>query len=268
MSAHPADPVLVPLSANTPPYRIDDPSPGGHYVRIRKAGPDVLVLVPPGDDASGFRDTLIAELRAHSVRGIDTRRYDWLLYGLLFVLVPLMLLTLLVCLSLNLVPSLAGSSLGTTAPAVVMALMLGYGALVLMPRVGLAHVLTSAQYPRDPEHALREISESGIRYLTEDDLDDGTASMDSLRHDVLTSPATVRAEEWAALWVLAARDELYGSALVTTRKLAQIRLEETIQDRAREFSAEMQVSLDDLESMLDPSPPTSPGENHEREAAA
>lgn len=268
MSTRAPDTVLVPLSSNAPPYRIDDVATGDHYVRIRKVGPDVLALVPPGDDAAGFRDTLVAELRAYSLRDIATLRYDRLLYALLFVAVPMVGMALLVCLSLDVFTVLRGSVLERTAQPIVIAALVGYGALVLLPKVGLAHTLTSARYPSDPEYALREMPESGIRYLTEDDLRDGSAAMDALRHDVLGDPGSVRAEEWAALWVLAARDQLYGSALVTTRKLAQIRLEEIIAHRSREFSAEMQVSLEDLENTPSQPPPTSPGEDHEREAAA
>ncbi|WP_341855865.1 hypothetical protein [Brachybacterium sp. GPGPB12] len=248
MNTRAPDTVLVPLSSNAPPYRIDDVSTGDHYVRIRKVGPDVLALVPPGDDAAGFRDTLVAEPRAYSLRDIATRA------------------TTACCTRRSSSPSrwsgwrcwcacrwtssrcFGGPSWRRPPSRSSWPHWWPTARWCSLPKVGLAHTLTSARYPADPEYAAREMSESGIRYLTEDDLRDGSAAMDALRHDVLGDPRSVRAEEWAVLWVLAARDELYGSALVTTRKLAQIRLEEIIARRSREFSAEMQVSLEDLEN--------------------
>src|SRR5690625_7551736 len=70
---------------------------------------------------------------------------------------------------------------------------------MLIPRHGLVDQVTSVPYPRDPEDALGEMEESGIRYLREDDLRGDTA-MEALRHDVLARPGSVNPEEWAALW--------------------------------------------------------------------
>ncbi|WP_263310028.1 hypothetical protein [Brachybacterium atlanticum] len=73
------DTIHVPLSTNSPPYRIDRAAGGDCFVRIHRRGPDLLVLVPPGDGAREFRCRLIAELRAYSVRSVVTRRRGRLL---------------------------------------------------------------------------------------------------------------------------------------------------------------------------------------------
>src|SRR5699024_6314262 len=119
--------------------------------------------------------------------------------------------------------------------------------------------VTSVPYPRDREDALGEMEESGIRYLRVDELR-GDSAVVSLRHDVLASPGPVNPEEWAAMWALAARDELYASALVSVRDLARLRLAEATRSGARGFSAQMQVAIEGFESALTQPPPTSSGE--------
>src|SRR5699024_10297625 len=81
MSTLGLDTIRVPLASNTPPYRIDEVGEHDCYVRIRRPGPDLLALVPPGDCATGFRTRLISELQAHASRQIATRRLDGLRRG-------------------------------------------------------------------------------------------------------------------------------------------------------------------------------------------
>src|SRR5699024_8674012 len=148
-----------------------------------------------------------------------------------------------------------------STPIVMLALLLGYVVVMLIPRHGLVDQVTSVPYPRDPEDALGEMEESGIRYLREDDLRGDTA-MEALRHDVLARPGSVNPEEWAALWALAARDELYASGLVSVRDSARLRLAEATRSGARGFSAQMQVAIEGFESALTQPPPTSSGEEY------
>ncbi|MFI8776554.1 hypothetical protein ACIGH6_05620 [Brachybacterium paraconglomeratum] len=77
------DTIHVPLSTNSPPYRLDEAAAGDCCVRIRRRSADLLVLVPPGDGAPEFRCRLIAELRAYSVRSVVTRRRGRLLAKIL-----------------------------------------------------------------------------------------------------------------------------------------------------------------------------------------
>lgn len=126
---------------------------------------------------------------------------------------------------------------------------------MLLPRFDLA-VLVTATYPADPLDALRNIPDSGLRYLAADELSGGPA-MDVLRRTLLHSPSSIRPEERSAYWILAARDEHYASALSATRQLAQLRFQESVRARAREFSIEMQVALVELESEGTLAPPTS-----------
>lgn len=203
MTSPHCDQIHVPLSPNTPPYRIDLSSNGDCCVRIRRRGPDLLVLVPPGDVAPEFRSRVIAELRAYAVRNISPRRFGQLVFGLFH---PGLRLT--------------------------------------------------ASYPVDPAAALRDMPASGLRYLMTDELRGGPA-VEALRRTLLDSPAALRPEERSALWVLAARDEFYASALSATRRLAELRFQETVRSRARGFSVEMQVALDELESEGTLTPPTS-----------
>lgn len=197
------DAILVPLSSSSPPYRIDDAAVGDCCVRIRRRGPDLLVLVPPGDGAPEFRSRLIAELQAYAVRNISPRRFGQVLFGLLH------------------------------------------------PGLRLA-----ASYPVDPAVALRDMPDSGLRCLFPGELSGGPA-MEALRQTLLDSPSSIRPEERSALWILTARDEHYASALSATHRLAQLRFQETLRAHAREFSIEMQVALDDLESASGVAPPTS-----------
>jgi len=206
MTSPGSDTIHVPLSANFPPYRIDESGNGDCCVRIRRGGPDLLVLVPPGDGAPEFRSQLIAELQAYSVRSIVSRSFGGLLS-------------------------------------------------MLLPRFGLA-VLVTATYPADPLDALRDIPDSGLRYLTADELSGGPA-MEALRRTVMDSSSSIRPEERSALWVLAARDEFYPSAWSVVHRLAELQFNETVRACAREFSVEMQVTLDELESEGMLAPPTS-----------
>jgi|GEM_PF-5442624 len=261
MSTLGLDTIRVPLASNTPPYRIDEVGEHDCYVRIRRPGPDLLALVPPGDCATGFRTRLISELQAHASRQIATRRLDGLLIALLFVAIPLLLVSACIAAAAGITPFPAGSVLARSTPIVMLALLLGYVVVMLIPRHGLVDQVTSVPYPRDPEDALGEMEESGIRYLREDDLRGDTA-MEALRHDVLARPGSVNPEEWAALWALAARDELYASALVSVRDLARLRLAEATRSGARGFSAQMQVAIEGFESALTQPPPTSSGEEY------
>lgn len=197
------DAIHLPLSSNSPPYRIDDVAGGDCCVRVRTRGSDLLVLVPPGDRAPEFRSLLIAELQAYSVRSIVTRSFGRLLFG------------------------------------------------IIRPGLQLA-----ASSPVDPAVALRDMPDSGLRCLFADELSGGPA-MEALRRTLLDSPSSLRPEERSALWILAARDEYYASALSAVRRLAELRFDESIRARAREFSIEMQVALDDLESAAGMAPPTS-----------
>lgn len=197
------DDIHVPISLNSPPYRIDDVFDGDCCIRIHRRGSDLLVLVPPGDGAREFRCRLIAELRAYSVRSVVTRRRGRLL------------------------------------------------ARILRPSL-----LLSATYPSDPVDALRDQPDTSFRFLTTDELSGGPA-MDALRRTLLDSPREIRPEERSALWVLAAHDAFYPSALSTVRRLAELRFVETVESRAREFAVEMQVTLDELESEGMGAPPTS-----------
>lgn len=197
------DAIHVPLSSNSPPYQIDDAAGGDCCVRIRRRGPELLVLVPPGDRAPEFRSRLIAELQAYSVRSIETRRFGRLLVG------------------------------------------------IIRPGLKLA-----ASYPADPVDALRDMPASALRFLTADEFGGGPA-MGALRRILLDSPGLIRPEERSALWILSARDEYYASALSAVRRLAELRFDESIRARAREFSIEMQVALDELESGAGMAPPTS-----------
>lgn len=197
------DAIHVPLSSNSPPYRIDESGNGDCCVCIRRRVADLLVLVPPGDRAPEFRSRLIAELQAFSVRSIETRRFGRLLFGL------------------------------------------------LRPGLQLA-----ATYPADPVDALRDMPTSALRYLSADELSGGPA-MEALRRTLLDSPSSIRSEERSALWILAARDEYYASALSAVRRFAELRFDESIRARAREFSVEMQVAFDELESATGMVPPTS-----------
>src|SRR5699024_7467110 len=118
---------------------------------------------------------------------------------------------------------------------------------------------TTVAYPRDPEDALRGRDGAGLRYLSIDELR-GDAAMEALRHDVLARPGSLHPEEWAALWALAARDDLYPSALVSIRELAWLRLEESMTAGARGFAAQMQVASEAFECAQAQVPPASPGE--------
>lgn len=260
MSTSGTDTVSVPLSSNQPPYRVDDVSDSDCYVRIRRPGSDVLVLVPPGDDAAGTLSILLTELKAYATRNIATRRYDNLLFALLFVVVPLLLLATLGLTAAGPFGFPDGSVLHRAMPILMLAVLVSYLLIAVAPRVGLLHALTTVEYPKDPLVALRDMPETGIRYLTEGDFRDD-AALEALRHDVLARPESVRSEEWAALWVLAARDSLYGSALVTVKELAQLRLTENKRAGARQFSAQMQVALEGFESATQSPPPTSPSES-------
>lgn len=197
------DTITVPLSTNSPPYRIDEAADGDCCVRIHRRGSDLLVLVPPGDGAREFRCRLIAELRANSVRSVMTRRRGRLL------------------------------------------------ARILRPSL-----LLSATYPADPIDALRDLADISLRHLTADELSGGPA-MDALRRMLLDSPSEIRPEERSALWVLAAHDAFYPSALSTVRRLAELRFVETVESRAWEFAVKMQLTLDELESEGMSAPPTS-----------
>lgn len=197
------DNIHVSFASNSPPYRIDDAAVGDCCVRFRRRGPDLLVLVPPGDGAPEFRSRLIAELQAYAVRNIAPRRFGQVLFGLLH------------------------------------------------PGLRLA-----ASYPVDPAAALRDMPDSGLRCLFPDELSGGPA-MKALRRTLLDSPGSIRPEERSALWILAARDEHYASALSAVRRLAELRFHESIRARAHEFSVEMQVALDELESEGTVAPPTS-----------
>lgn len=203
MTSRRRDTIHVPLSTNSPPYRIDVTADSDCCVQIRQRGPDLLVLVPPGDGARDFRCRLIGELQAYSVRYVVTRRFGRLRSGVL-----------------------------------------------------RSWPLRSAAYPADPIDALREMPDSGLRYLREDELG-GSPAMDALWRRLLDSPASIRPEERSALWVLAGRDDFYPSALSAVRRLAELSYEATVESRAREFAVEMQVTLDELESEGMPSPPTS-----------
>lgn len=138
----------------------------------------------------------------------------------------------------------------------MLALLVGYVLVVLAPQVGLAPTLLSARYPADPVHALRDMPASALRYLTADELG-GEPAMGALRRILLDSPGLIRPEERSALWILSARDEYYASALSAVRRLAKLRFDESIRARARGFSVEMQVALDELESVSRMAPPTS-----------
>lgn len=197
------DTITVPLTTNSPPYRIGHAADGDCFIRIHRRGSDLLVLVPPGDGAREFRCRLIAELQAYSVRSAVTRRRGRLL------------------------------------------------ARILRPSR-----LLSATYPSDPIDALRDLPDSSLRYLLADELSGGPA-MDALRRTILDSPSEIRPEERSALWVLAAHDAFYPSALSTVRRLAELRFVETVESRAWEFAVEMQVTLDELESEGMSAPPTS-----------
>lgn len=197
------DAIHVPLSSNSPPYRIEKAADGDCCVCIRRRVADLLVLVPPGDRAPEFRSRLIAELQAFSVRSIETRRFGRLLFGLL--------------------------------------------------RPGLQLVAT---YPADPFDALRDMPTSALRYLSADELSGGPA-MEALRWTLLDSASSIRPKERSALWILSARDEYYASALSAVRRLAELRFDESLRARARNFSVEMQVTLDELESAAEMAPPTS-----------
>lgn len=267
MSTLGPDTIRVPLASNTPPYRIDEVGERDCFVRIRRPGPDLLALVPPGDRAPGFRTQLIAELQAYAARRISTRRFDGMLIVLLFVVLPLLLVAATVATAASLSPFPAGSVLARALPVMFLALLVGYVVVLLAPRYGLIESFTTVVYPRDPEDALADMPDAGIRYLSEDDLR-GDAAMESLRHDVLTRPASIRPEEWAALWALAARDDLYPSALVSIRDLARLRLREATRFGARGFSAQMQVALEGFESALAAAPPTSPGDSTDTEEAS
>lgn len=254
-----ADTIRVPLSSNTPPYRIDEVGPRDSYVRIRRLGSDLLVLVPPGDGAVGFRARLVEELRAYAARRVSTRRFDGVLGAVLFVVVPLLLLVATLVTAAGVSPLPPGSVLARAAPIVLAALLLGYVAVLLEPRYGLVESVTTVPYPRDPEDALRGMDGAGIRYLGVNELAGGPA-MEALRHDVLARPGSLHPEEWAALWALAARDDLYPSALVSIRELAWLRLEESMTAGARGFAAQMQVAIEAFECAQAHLPPTSPGE--------
>jgi len=254
-----ADTIRVPLSSNTPPYRIDEVAPRDCYVRIRRPCPDLLVLVPPGDGAFGFRTRLVEELRAYAAREVSTRRFDGVLAAVMFVVVPLLLVAATVATAAGIAPLPPGSVLARAAPIVLAALLLGYVTFLLAPRYGLLEAVTTVAYPRDPEDALRDMGESEIRYLSIDELR-GDAAMEALRHDVLARPGSLHPEEWAALWALAARDDLYPSALVSIRKFAQLRLEESTTAGARGFAAQMQVAIEAFESAQAQLPPTSTSE--------
>lgn len=254
-----ADTIRVPLSSNTPPYRIDEVGPQDCYVRIRRQGSDLFVLVPPGDGAVGFRTRLVEELRAYAARRISTRRFDGVLAAVLFVVVPLLLLVASLATTAGVSPLPPGSVLARAAPIVSLTGLLGYVVVLLAPRYGLLDAVTTVAYPRDPEDALRGMDGAGIRYLGVNELAGGPA-MEALRHDVLDRPGSIHPEEWAALWALAARDDLFPSALVSIRKLAQLRLDEATTAGARGFAAQMQVAIEAFESAQAHLPPTSPGE--------
>lgn len=196
------DTIHVPLSTNSPPYRIDEATDRDCCVRIHRRGPALLVLVPPGDGAREFRCRLIAELQAYSVRSVATRRFGRMLTWIRLT------------------------------------------------------VLGSAIYPADPADALRSMPDTKLRYLLADELC-GSPAMDSLRRTLLDSPGSIRPEERSALWVLAAHDDFYPSALSAVRRLGELRFVETVESRARGFAVEMQVTLDELESEGTGAPPTS-----------
>lgn len=205
MASPRSDAIHVPLSSNSPPYRIDRVADGDCCVRVRRRGPDLLALVPPGDGAPEFRSRLVAELQAYSVRSIATRRFSRLLSMLLFSV--------------------------RSAPL-------------------------SATYSADAIDALRDMPTSALRYLSAAELSGGPA-MGALRQTPLDSPSSRWHEERPALWILAAHDEHYASALSATRRLAQLRFDESVRSHAREFSLEMQMALDDLERASVAAPPTS-----------
>src|SRR5699024_4669633 len=135
------------------------------YVRIRRPCPDLLVLVPPGDGAFGFRTRLVEELRAYAARKVSTRRFDGVLAAVMFVVVPLLLVAATVATAAGIAPLPPGSALGRVAPIVLAALLLGYVAVLVAPRYGLLDAATTVAYPRDPEDALRGMDGAGIRYL-------------------------------------------------------------------------------------------------------
>lgn len=267
MSTLGPDTIRVPLASNTPPYRVDEVGDRDCYVRIRRPGADLLALVPPGDCAPGFRTQLVAELQAYAARRISTRRFDGVLMALLFAVLPMLLLAATVVTAAGLSPIPEGSVLARALPVMFLAILTAYVIVLLAPRFSLIESFTTVAYPYDPEDALADMPDAGIRYLSEDDLH-GDAAMEALRHDVLDRPESIRPEEWAALWALAARDDLYSSALMSIRDLARLRLREATRSDARVFSAQMQVALEGFESALTRSPPTSSGESTDTEEAS
>src|SRR5699024_4610864 len=227
-------------------------------LRARR-GPALPVPAPPGVAAAGSRTRLLGTRRAPPARQVSTRHFDGVLAAVLFVVVPLLLLVATVATAAGVAPLPPGSVLVRAAPIVSLTLLVGYVAVLLAPRYGLLEAVTTVAYPRDPEDALRGMDGAGIRYLSIDELRGGPA-MESLRHDVLDRPGSIHPEEWAALWALAARDDLYSSALVSIRKLAHLRLDEATTAGARGFAAQMQVAIEAFESAQAQLPPTSPGE--------
>src|SRR5690625_1814695 len=142
MSTLGLDTIRVPLASNTPPYSIDEFGEHDCYVRIRRPGPDLIALVPPGDCATGFRTRLISELQAHASRQIATRRLDGLLIALLFVAIPLLLVSACIAAAAGVTPFPAGSVLARSTPIVMLALLLGY-----VVEIGRAQVCTSVTCP-------------------------------------------------------------------------------------------------------------------------
>ena len=77
--------------------------------------------------------------------------------------------------------------------------------------------------------------------------------MGALRRILLDSPGLIRPEERSALWILAAHDEYYASALSAVRRLAEHARQDLEERVVTLYAAEQQRYLAVLEGLrLDP----------------
>lgn len=242
------DYVLVPNSSQETPYRIDDVD-NDHYIRIRQTGPDIVVLVPPGSDASDHRHFLETSMRATARSAVADRSSDLILKVLLFIAIPLLLIAGNMVLWSELVtpandPMGFHSALRAAAPILTVAYLL----VLLMPNVGISSSLFNTRYPARAEYLLRQMrDDAGTRYLTEK-LFSGDQSLVTLRRVILDHPGDVPEGIWSTLWILAGGGELYPAAMDRLRRQARD-FEDEILDSLREpFEAEYRVTLDDFES--------------------
>lgn len=252
----PKNVISVPLSSRKVPYRLEADG-AGRYVRIRRPGPDLIVLVPPGMNADDHETALRDAMRGAVTTRIKDRRFDLLLKILTFVVVPLVLVA---CIAVS-----NSRAVLTALPYIALSLqiaflvaLVAYVVYLLLPAYGGIASLTSVNYPADPETLMRRLrDDSGFRYLT-DRTFVGSRQLTSLRRGVIDFPQDVDDATWANLWVLAGGGELYPSAALALDDAAARYERQSVDRFGSDFQAELDSALDDFDYVAPSEPIVAP----------